>query len=184
MDLAAVADELRRVTVAVLDGDAVAGSGVVWAPGFIVTNAHVVRRPAVQLRTAEGRCLPGRVVARDGRADLALVRAPEVERGADIPVDSGPVRVGALIFAIGHPFGMRASLTRGIVHAVGPIVAGGPPYIQADLRLAPGNSGGPLADARGRLLGVNSMIAGALALAIPVDEVGRFLRRAGVEAPA
>jgi serine protease Do len=97
-----------------------------------------------------------------------------VTAGAEAP------RVGSLVLAVGHPFGMRGALATGIVHAVGPMQPRGRPWIQADLRLAPGNSGGPLADARGQLVGLNAMVAGGLALAIPLSEVKRFLRNAGV----
>jgi len=69
-------------------------------------------------------------------------------------------------------------MTAGVVHAVGPLVRGGRPWIQADLKLAPGNSGGPLADAHGRVIGVNTMVAGSLALAIPVSRVMRFVAKA------
>src|SRR4029453_14602078 len=93
------------------------------------------------------------------------------------------VAVGSLIVALGHPLGVAGAVTRGIVHAVGAITPGGRSWIQADLKLAPGNSGGPLADAGGRVGGVNAMIAGGLALAIPVSDVQRFARAAGVPVP-
>jgi len=64
---------------------------------------------------------------------------------------------------------------------VGPITPGGCPWIQADVRLAPGNSGGPLADASGHVVGLNAMIVGTLALAIPISRVTQFVRAAGVE---
>jgi len=88
-----------------------------------------------------------------------------------------------LVVAMGHPLGVRGALTAGIIHAIGPITPGGRAWIQADVRLAPGNSGGPLADASGRVMGLNAMVAGALALAIPMAHVERFVRAAGVEPP-
>ena len=94
------------------------------------------------------------------------------------PAESDTLRVGSVVIAVGHPLGMLGRWTTGVVHAVGPVTPGGRPWIQADLRLAPGNSGGPLADAGGHLLGLNAMVAGGLALAIPVDEVARFARAA------
>jgi serine protease Do len=181
MDFAALADDLRRITVELTNGDEFAGSGVVWAPGWVVTNAHVARRPRVRLRLADGRRPEGRLVARDGDADLALLRVPALDLRP--PTLAGPdaLRVGSLIVAVGHPLGVRGALTAGVIHAIGPIVRGGRSWIQADLRLAPGNSGGPLADARGYVLGVNAMVAGSLALAIPAPEVTRFVRAAGIE---
>jgi serine protease Do len=83
-----------------------------------------------------------------------------------------------LVFAVGNPFGVSGALTAGIVHAVGPTEsADGRRWVQADIRLAPGNSGGPLANAQGHVIGVNSMIAGGLALAVPSPVVERFRRR-------
>jgi len=115
---------------------------------------------------------------------LAVVRVPDAGVGVAVspPAASDPPRVGSLVVAIGHPLGMRGAVTTGVVHAIGPITPGGRPWIQSDLRLAPGNSGGPLADARGRLLGLNAMIVGRLALAIPVNEVRRFAQAAGAPA--
>ena len=88
------------------------------------------------------------------------------------------IRPGELVFAVGNPLGIAGALTTGIIQAHGP--ADGrhsPHWVQADVRIAPGNSGGPLADARGRVIGINSMIAGGLALAVPSNAVERFLRR-------
>jgi serine protease Do len=183
MDFAALADDLRRITVELTNADESAGSGVVWAPGWVVTNAHVARKSPVTLRLADGRRPEGRLVARDCDADLALLRVPALGLRPPTLAASDALRVGSLIVAVGHPLGIRGALTAGILHAIGPVVPGGRSWIQADLRLAPGNSGGPLADARGHVLGVNAMISGTLALAIPVGEVRRFVRTAGVEPP-
>ena len=180
MDLAGLAEQLRRVTVEVIDASQSLGSGVLWPPGCVVTNAHVVRRPWVALQLVDGRRVQGRVIARDADADLALLRVP----GAGIPTatlaDPDAARVGAFVVAIGHPLGVRGALTAGIIYAIGPIVPGGPAWIQADLRLAPGNSGGPLADATGRLVGLNARVAGPLALSVPINRVTGFARTAGV----
>jgi serine protease Do len=119
-------------------------------------------------------------VARDGEADLAVLRVPEHGLPAATSTEPGPLRIGSLVVAVGHPFGQRGALATGVVHALGPIEPGGRPWIHADVRLAPGNSGGPLADVRGHLLGLNAMIVGGLALAIPVAEVKRFVRAAGL----
>jgi serine protease Do len=183
IDIAALADGLRRVTVEVTDGDDLLGSGILWPTGCVVTNAHVVRRPEVDLRLCDGRRLRARMVARDGDADLALLDA----RGAGLPAatvaEPGAARVGSFVVAIGHPLGVRGALSTGIVCAVGPIDRGGRSWIQADLRLAPGNSGGPLADAAGRIVGVNSRVAGPLALAVPMDQVTAFVTAALRGAP-
>ncbi|PYM95161.1 MAG: serine protease [Candidatus Rokuibacteriota bacterium] len=179
MDLGRLADNLRRITVEVTSAGNAVGAGVVWAPGWIVTNAHVIRHPRVAVRFADGRREDGVLVAGDRTADLAVLRVPDVGLPAAVSDESDTLRVGSLVVAIGHPFGMRGALTAGIVHALGPITAGGRPWIQTDLRLAPGNSGGPLADARGCLRGLNAMIVGNLALAIPLSEVRCYIRAAG-----
>jgi serine protease Do len=184
MDLAPLAARLREITVEVTSDGHGGGAGVVWAPGWVVTTAHVIRHTRVVVRFADGRRADARVLAEDRATDLAVVRVPD--RGVAIavspPAASDPPRVGSLVVAIGHPLGMRGAVTTGVVHAIGAITPGGRPFIQSDLRLAPGNSGGPLADARGRLLGLNAMIAGRLALAIPVNEVRRFAQAAGAPA--
>ena len=181
IDLADVAADLRRVTVEVTDDGRSLGSGVIWPSGFIVTNAHVVRRPHVTARLVDGRCLEGEVVARDAAIDLALLRVIGTGLAPARVAPPGATRVGSLVIAIGHPFGVRGALTAGIVHAIRPIVRDGPDRILADVRLAPGNSGGPLADATGRVVGVNAMIVENLALAIPMTDVTRFVRAAGIE---
>jgi len=179
MDLAALAADLRRVTVEVMgDGHAV-GSGVVWASDWVVTNAHVAPCEQVLVRAIGASGFPGRVVARDVRADLALLHVRGLGVSAATGAPAGELRVGSLVVAVGHPFGVRGALTTGIVHALSAAGPGRRAWIQSDLRLAPGNSGGPLADARGRLVGINAMIVGGLALAIPIDEVTRFVRAVG-----
>jgi serine protease Do len=78
--------------------------------------------------------------------------------------------------AVGNPLGFVGALSTGIIHAAGPVRGlGMSSWLQADVQLAPGNSGGPLADAQGRVLGINTMVAGGLALAIPSNDVARFL---------
>ena len=90
--------------------------------------------------------------------------------------DSSQIRPGELVIAIGNPLGFVGALSTGVIHAVGPLRGiGSQQWVQAGVRLAPGNSGGPLADARGRVIGVNTMVAGGLALAIPSNTVRDFL---------
>jgi serine protease Do len=89
-----------------------------------------------------------------------------------------PVRPGELVIAVGNPLGFTGALTTGIVHAAGPFSGlGRRPWVQAAIRLAPGNSGGPLADAAGQVIGINTMIvSGGIALAIPSATVEEFVR--------
>jgi serine protease Do len=176
--LAVVVELLRRVTVCVGGRRPGGGSGVIWRPdGVIVTNAHVARGPRATVTLADGRALEAEVIARDPRLDLArLAVAANDLPAADIG-DANARRVGELVFAVGNPLGVRGALTTGVIHAIGPTaMAARPRWVQADIRLAPGNSGGPLADAQGRIIGINSLIAGGLALAVPSYLVERFLR--------
>jgi serine protease Do len=180
LDFAGLAEALRRVTVEVTDDGAARGSGVLWPRGCIVTNAHVVRRRRVAVRSFDGRCLETRLVARDPDADLAVLELV----GADLPTatlaGAAVARIGSLVVAVGHPLGLRGALTAGIVHAIAPIARGGAPWIHADVRLAPGNSGGPLADVSGAIVGLNAMVVGGLALAVPISRVIDFVGAAGL----
>jgi len=175
----AVGEKLRRSTVQVFDGRRGAGSGVIWrADGWIVTNAHVVRGNSARVRIADGRALDAEVIARTAERDLAALYVatsdlPAAEIGA-----STAVRVGEIVLAAGSPFGVRGAVCAGVLHGIGSVPrVGKQRWLQADLELAPGNSGGPLADANGRVIGINSMIAMGLGLAIPSQEVEQFLRR-------
>ena len=180
--LARVGERLREVTVEVGTGDG-SGAGILWAPELIVTNAHVARAASLLVRLADDRQLPATRVAADRRADLALLRVPRTRVVLASLADSDSVRVGSLVVALGHPLGLRSLLTAGVVHALGPLGPGGRRWIQADLRLAPGNSGGPLADTGGHVVGLNTMIAGGLALAIPINDVRAFVSGALARSP-
>ena len=172
---AAMAAELARVTVEVRGrgrgaGGAAVGAGVIWHPdGLILTNAHVAHGD-VTVVLADGRARGARLVARDPRRDLAALVVDASGLPAARIGDSGALRVGELVLAVGNPLGLVRALSAGLVHAVGPRA------IHADLRLAPGNSGGPLADARGHVVGLNAMIVGGLAVAVPSREARRFVR--------
>ena len=191
-ELAAAVDALRRVTVRVqASGAAASGAGVLWDPGggddsrgLVITNAHVATRAQATIQFSDGAVAQARVVARDRRRDLAALEL-EVRTAAGVAQVRGapPLRVGELVIAIGHPGELTGAATLGIIHTTGGDRAGPtPPWIRADLRLAPGFSGGPLADAGGRLIGINTMMHGGLALAVPAALVQSWLRRA--QAPA
>jgi serine protease Do len=172
-----ITEQLRRSTVLIHAGSRGAGSGVIWSSdGLLVTNAHVVRgsHPIVQLW--DGREFEAVTQSRDPRRDLAQLRIDAANLPAGSPADSSRVRPGELVIAIGNPLGFVGALATGVIHGVGPVRGlGAHSWIQADVRLAPGNSGGPLADARGRIVGINTMVAGRLALAIPSNAVRDFL---------
>jgi serine protease Do len=181
-DLGVVADSLREITVGVRAGGdrrGGEGAGVIWHPeGLIVTNAHCVRHRRLSVRTADGRSFDADVIAHDGRLDLALLDAPSLRGRAPLLGDVESLRAGELLLALGHPLGVPGALALGILHAVARDPrSGGVRWVCADVRLAPGNSGGPLADAAGRVVGINTMIAGGLGLAIPTPVVQRFVAR-------
>jgi serine protease Do len=170
-----VAEKLRRSTVQVR-GNRSSGSGVVWgADGKILTNAHVLREGAARVEFWNGRQAPARVLNSDRRRDLAVLQVESTNLSAAslsaaIHGNSDALRPGELVIAVGSPFGFTGAVSTGFV------VHGGP-WIGSNVRLAPGSSGGPLANARGEVVGLNTMIAGGLALAIPSNAVERFLNR-------
>jgi serine protease Do len=192
-----VADALRRSTVQVGGRGRGFGSGIILgADGLIITNAHVV--PSSQARGQshgqaqglalvklwDGRTLEAVVTARDPGRDLAALRVSEANLPAATLADSSKARVGELVFAVGNPLGFEGALSSGIIHAAGAVRGlGGNSWLQADVQLAPGNSGGPLADARGRVLGINTMVAGGLALAVPSNDVKWFIAQGAPDLP-
>ena len=178
--LAGVAELLRRATVQVQLGAHGEGSGVLWrSDGLVLTNAHVARADRARIRLSDGRAYEARLVARDPECDLAALLLPAGEFPAAERGTVAGLRPGELILAFGHPLGVPNALSFGVVHRVLRDDTGAPRWIQADLRLAPGNSGGPLADVYGRVLGINTLVAGGLGYAVPVPVITRFLERAG-----
>lgn len=170
-DLAAIAARLRRSTVQVVPGNG-RGSGLIArADGTIVTNAHVAHGKRAKVVFDDGRELDGEVVAKARERDLAVIRV----EARDLPVaefrDVRTLRTGELVFAMGNPLDLVGALTSGIIHSVDRSAR----RIVADLTLLPGNSGGPLADAYGRVVGVNSMVVNGLAVAIGASVVQRFI---------
>jgi len=156
------------------------GSAVAIEPiGHLVTSAHVVAGSDQGTATfVDGAELPFRVVGRDALSDLAVVRTTG---GAPVPAplgDAARLRVGQLVVAIGNPLGFAGSVTAGVVSALGRSLAARDGrasrlvenVIQTDAALNPGNSGGALADSRGRVVGINTAVAGiGLGLAVPID---------------
>jgi serine protease Do len=156
------------------------GTGIIWGEGgLIITNAHCAPSGVALRIHASGRSYDGETVAHARDHDLALIVAPSA-KGQRLELrDARTLRVGELVFAHGHPLGISDSLAMGVVHAVARHPRSGEPkFVIADIRLAPGNSGGPLVDADGRLVGVNSMIMNGLGVAVPAFAVQRFVERA------
>lgn len=208
---ARLAEQASASVAQIRTGSRGLGAAIIWevdapdatgeADATVITNAHVVaagRSEQVTLRLRDGRELAAQVVALDPEHDVAALRT----RGRDLQAatigDSSALRLGELVVAIGHPFGIEGAVTTGIVAAqspadpdldLEPALPPGPSWlprrfarvslVQADIRLYPGNSGGPLLDARGRVVGVNAMVGGGLGFAIPSNTVRRFLDETG-----
>jgi serine protease Do len=161
------------------------GSGVVITPdGFMLTSAHVVGNGASRIRSSftDGRELRASVVGTDPLSDLAVLRTEDATLTPAELGDAAHLRVGQLVVAIGNPHGFAGSVTAGVVSALGrslPTREGRSrrmidDVIQTDAALNPGNSGGALVDGRGRVVGINTAVAGVgLGLAVPINATTR-----------
>ena len=179
MGIGEVGELLRRSTVhirSINQRRQSAGSGVIWdGDSTVLTNAHVVGSGTHSVELWDGRTLSAEVKSRDEQRDLAKLRLSAASMAA-ISLREAPVKSGEVVVAVGNPLGFTGALTTGAVHAVGPVSGmGRRQWVQAAIRLAPGSSGGPLADGEGRLVGINTMIVSGIALAIPTSVVRDFM---------
>ncbi|PWU10834.1 MAG: serine protease [Terriglobia bacterium] len=177
-----VAESLRRLTVQVLsDGGgrgSGSGSGVIWhSSGLIVTNAHVARSRDPEVKLWDGRQFTGQLLSFDSDRDLAALRISGNGLPAAVAGDSSALRPGELVIASGNPMGFAGALTTGVIHSIGPLPGmGRQGWVRSTVRLAPGNSGGPLANAHGHVIGINTAIVYGLGAAVPAHDVIRFVR--------
>ena len=186
--LSDAAARLRVSVVAIVDDSRRRGghgAGMAWRGGaddLIVTSAHVVSKKKAIVVTPDGRAVQGTVVLRDAERDIAVVRAPHARVPAVTARDPSALRAGSFVFAVGHPLGVRDAVSIGVLQAVRALPEGyglngkgSLAWVQADVRLAPGNSGGPIADVEGNVIGVCAMIVSGLALAVPAPDVEKLL---------
>src|ERR1700712_5220593 len=175
---------VAALQVAGPDGRGGAGSAVVVSDdGLLLTNAHVVARARYGRAVfSDGSESDVDVVGADPLSDLAVVRARTATPPPAVLGDAATLQVGQLVVAVGNPFGLAGSVTAGVISALGrslPTREGRAArvvedVIQTDAALNPGNSGGALADARSRVVGINTAVAGwGLGLAVPINDTTR-----------
>ncbi len=174
--VSSVADWLRRITVCIRGPRGTRGSGVIWRDGLIVTNAHVAVGKMHEIEFFDGRKARGKLLARDADTDLAAIEADALGLATAAIRSARELRAGEMVIAVGNPWDGEGAVSAGILHRA----AGKQPVIFADIRLAPGNSGGPLADAEGNVVGINCAIFRGLGCAVTTDSVQEFLLRSGV----
>jgi len=160
------------------------GSGFfISADGFILTNNHVVADATdIYVTLTDGREFEAKVIGSDERTDVALIKIDADEKMAALDVgDAKALKKGQWVLAIGSPFGLESTVTAGIVSAIGRDTGEYLPFIQTDVAVNPGNSGGPLLTLDGKVVGINSQIISrsggfmGISLAIPIDEAMRVV---------
>lgn len=161
------------------------GSGfIISSDGYILTNNHVVAKSnGIFVTLTSGKEYPAKIIGTDPRTDVALIKI-EATNLPTLPVgDSNRLKKGQWVLAIGSPFGLDSTVTSGIVSAINRETGDYLPFIQTDVAVNPGNSGGPLIDLAGQVVGMNSQIVSqsggfmGISLAIPIDEVMRVVEQ-------
>jgi serine protease Do len=161
-----------------------AGAGVIWqANGIVVTNAHVApeHHQSLWIELWGGRTVEATIIAVDRANDIAALAADATDLDTIALGNSQALHPGQLVFALGYPWGVPRDVTAGVVIGAGAQLPESAPanreWVAVSLRLRPGNSGGPLVDVRGELLGLNTMMTGPdFGLAIPTHVVKKFMR--------
>ncbi len=182
----AMLERVQRSLVQVVDEPRGAGAGIIWRQdGIILTNHHVVAGNGGRIRvhTTSGEEYPARILALHQEVDLAILKVDARNLPVALVADSRDLRVGQLVFAVGHPWGQPGVVTAGIISALSKVVTRQGkefPIIRSDSLLAPGNSGGPLVNAAGGVIGINTMIIGGdQGLSIPSHLAQAFVEEAG-----
>ena len=178
--MAKLVEDGRRSLVEVSGGTGGSGAGTIWHPdGLIVTNAHVVQNHPLTVTLADGVTLTAQLLAVDATLDLAALAVDSRGLRSIEVGNSRDLQPGQWVLALGHPWRVRGAVAAGVVIGMGRDWHPAPAreLVAVNLPLRPGNSGGPLLDARGRLVGINTMITGPeVGLAVPVHVAKVFLR--------
>jgi S1-C subfamily serine protease len=177
-DISHVAQATSDALVRVVSAGRGTGSGIVWdARGLIVTNAHVIGNQDVSVVTSTGDQLNARVLLRDEASDVAVL---EVDASGLSPAPIGDLRslrAGEMVFAFGYPWGISAAITAGVVLASGDdqevfLGTDDREWLTVNMRLRPGNSGGPIVNSKGQVVGIATAMAGSqIGLAVPAHIV-------------
>jgi serine protease Do len=183
-EMAALAGRINRSLVVVRGHRFGAGAGIIWrSDGLVLTNNHVVNSHAPRAILPAGQEVRAEILARDPEIDLALLK---VDADGLTPVeigDSQSLKAGQFVLAIGHPWGQRGVVTAGIISALTEAQTARDgrsiPVIRSDAALAPGNSGGPLVNAAGQVIGINTLIVGGdQSVSLPIHLAARLVERA------
>jgi serine protease Do len=183
-EIANVVQRVKSGMVKISNGHRGNGAGcIVHEEGLIVTNAHVLQGNCFTVELEDHRKYEAKVITRDPTLDLAALMV----EGYDLPAiemgNSGRVKPGELVFSLGYPWGMNGGLTFGVVIHLGPWPTESPragvELLAASLHLRPGHSGGPMFNAQGELIGLNTLMQGPdVGVAVPIDTAKLFLREA------
>ncbi len=165
-----------------------AGAGVIWQKdGMILTNNHVVNGKEPRVSLSDGREFTAEILARAPDFDLALLHIPTGDLPEMPRANPERLQVGQLVYAVGHPWGQLGSVTGGVISALARVKTRqgepGIPIIRTDAALAPGNSGGPLVNAAGEMIGINTMIVGGdQGVAVQIRALEEFAEHAHLHA--
>lgn len=180
-ELSSVVEGVGKSLVQVRNGRG-AGAGTIWhSDGLIITNAHVAQSESLQVILQDGKTLPARILAYDQELDLTALSVEAEDLPAISLGESSALHPGQFVVAMGNPWGITGAVTSGVVIGVGAelpdMQPSGREWVAVSLHLRPGYSGGPLLDAEGRLVGINTMMTGPdIGMAVPVHVVKKFLQ--------
>ena len=180
--MASLINRVQPSLVLVRNGNSGAGAGIIWRPeGIILTNNHVVGHGQLVVYLKDGSEYQAHLLGRDPNIDVAVLEIEAHELPTASMAETRHLKVGQFVFAVGHPWGQIGYATMGIISAITSATARDKreiSIIRTDVALAPGNSGGPLVNAGGDVIGINTMIVGGdQGVAIPSQVANSFLEQ-------